>query len=143
MSYLWLFDEFLAAMGMVGVYRVRIDHCMRGAAYQQPQLWLASNPELAYEAEVCKHPRNARPENISGGSKARRTAPYPTDLCRKIAGSFMRLHRGGPVYAARETRAIASWLLHHLFDPTSGRESPFYDTLRETGRAMLAKVRSG
>ena len=82
MSYLWLFDELLAIMGMAGMVLTRIDHCTCGAPYQKPQLWLSSNPEMEAAGAVCTHPNNAHTENISGGHKARRTARIRTTSAR-------------------------------------------------------------
>ena len=71
MSYLWLFDELLMIMGMLGMYLIRIDHCTCGTPYQKPQLWLTSNPGMCFEGAVCTHLNNAHPANLSGGSEAR------------------------------------------------------------------------
>ena len=71
--------------GMLGMQLVRIDHCTCGTPYQKPQLWLTSNPEMCFEGAVCTHLNNAHPENLSGGTEARKTAPYPEDL---LSGNY-------------------------------------------------------
>ena len=147
MSYLWLFDELLAIMGMTGMALSRIDHCTCGTPYQKPQLWLSSNPEMLAEGSVRTHPNNLHSENISGGHKARRTAPYPDDLCVKLTNAFGRLYTNGQGRVDPNLKKIACYLKYQLYGPGDRKkwttDSAFVQQLMEAGRLMLQRLRSG
>ena len=57
-SHFWELDMVLLRSGMDGSQFIRSDHCMSGAPYQKPQLWLTTRPGLVRAAAaVCCHPR--------------------------------------------------------------------------------------
>jgi len=139
MSFFWALGEVQALMGMIGMYLVRIDQCTHGTPYKKPQLWLTSNPQLVSEGSVCYHPM-AHPEKLVG-SKARRSSPYPEDLCIVIVNAFDRCLNGGHA-VPDATRKVARYLLGTLED-AEVKSSGLFKELEAAGAEMLNQCRHG
>ena len=133
MSYLWVFPELLQILGMAGMYLVRIGHCTCGTPYQKPQLWLTTCPDLLAEGAVCAHPNNAHPEHLVGGTRARRTAPYPEDLGRKICKAFSRMYSEGRATVDPNLSKVAGYLLHRLYKAGGQAQTPARKSVETSG----------
>ena len=93
-SHFWELDMVLLLSGMDGFHFIRSDHCMSGAPYQKPQLWLTTSPGLVRAAAVCCHPR-PHPERLTGG-KTRRSSLYPRKLVTRIVEGLIAIPHSNP-----------------------------------------------
>ena len=93
-SHFWELDSYLLLAGMDGWHFVRTDHCMYGAPYQKPQLWLSTCPGITRAASVCVHPR-PHPERLTG-ERTRRSSPYPLGLTTRLVEGFIAILHSSP-----------------------------------------------
>ena len=113
-TFLYWFRAVLGFIGMPGVAVWREDDCTYGTPFKKARARLSTNGSIAASAaRVCCHPQRHPGQLV--GSKARQSAPYPSDLCVAIVqGIIAELKATGHLTNATATASARLYLQARL-----------------------------